>query len=45
MQLDNMDKYLQSQPDSAVLLAIDTQNDFTVPDTAAETNGTIEAVP
>jgi nicotinamidase-related amidase len=40
-----MDEYLQPNPDSAVLLTIDTQNDFTLPGAPAEIEGTAEAVP
>ena len=40
-----MDEYIQPNPDSAVLLTIDTQNDFTLPGAPAEIEGTTEAVP
>ena len=40
-----MDEYIQPHQDSAVLLTIDTQNDFTLPGAPAEIEGTAEAVP
>lgn len=40
-----MDEYVRPHRESAVLLTIDTQNDFTVPDAPAEIGGTAEAVP
>jgi nicotinamidase-related amidase len=40
-----MDDYIQPHPDRAVLLTIDTQNDFTLPDAPAKIDGTAEAVP
>ena len=40
-----MDEYIQPHPDSAVLLTIDTQNDFTLPGAPAEIEGTDEVVP
>jgi hypothetical protein len=40
-----MNHYVNPHPESAVLLIIDTQNDFTVPGAPAEIEGTAEAVP
>ncbi len=40
-----MDEYTRPNQDSAVLLTIDTQNDFTLPGAPAEIDGTAEAVP
>lgn len=40
-----MDEYTRPRPDSAVLLTIDVQNDFTRPGAPAEIEGTAEAVP
>lgn len=40
-----MDEYIQPHPDSAVLLTIDTQNDFTLPGAPTEIEGTDEVVP
>lgn len=40
-----MDEYLTPHRDGAVLLTIDTQNDFTLPGAPAEIEGTAEAVP
>ena len=40
-----MDEYTQPNRDRAVLLTIDTQNDFTLPGAPAEIDGTAEAVP
>lgn len=40
-----MDEYIQPHPDSAVLLTIDTQKDFTLPGAPAEIEGTAQAVP
>lgn len=40
-----MDGYIEPHPDSAVLLTIDTQNDFTLSGAPAEIEGTAEVVP
>lgn len=40
-----VDEYIRPHPDSAALLTIDTQNDFTLPGAPAEIDGTAEAVP
>ena len=40
-----MDEYTRPNRDRAVLLTIDTQNDFTLPGAPAEIDGTAEAVP
>lgn len=40
-----MNERVRPRPDSAVLLTIDTQVDFTVPGAPAEIDGTAEAVP
>ena len=40
-----MDEYVRPHRDSAVLLTIDTQNDFTLAGAPAEIEGTAEAVP
>ncbi|WP_436924809.1 cysteine hydrolase family protein [Halosimplex amylolyticum] len=40
-----MSEYVRPNPDRAVLLTIDTQNDFTVPGSPAEIDGTADAVP
>jgi len=40
-----MDEYTHPNPSRAVLLTIDTQNDFTLPDAPAEIDGTSEVVP
>lgn len=40
-----MDRYTRPHPDQAVLLTIDTQNDFTLPGAPAEIEGTAQAVP
>lgn len=40
-----MNEYIRPHRDSAVLLTIDTQNDFTLPGAPAEIEGTAEAVP
>lgn len=40
-----MDEYIRPHRDSAVLLTIDTQNDFTLAGAPAEIDGTAEAVP
>ena len=40
-----MNGYIQPHRDSAVLLTVDTQNDFTLPGAPAEIEGTAEAVP
>jgi len=40
-----MDEYTQPNRDRAVLLTIDTQNDFTLPGAPAEIDGTAEAIP
>lgn len=40
-----MNEYIRPRRDSAVLLTIDVQNDFTLPDAPAEIEGTAEAVP
>jgi nicotinamidase-related amidase len=38
-------EYVEPDPDGAVLLTIDTQNEFKPPDCPAEVEGTAEAVP
>lgn len=43
--MSRMDKYIRPHRDSAVLLTIDTQNDFTSAGAPAEIDGTAEAVP
>jgi nicotinamidase-related amidase len=40
-----MNQYVRPHRDSAVLLTIDVQNDFTLPGAPAEIDGTAEAVP
>lgn len=40
-----MDEYTRPDTESAVLLTIDTQNDFTLPGAPAEIEGTAQAVP
>lgn len=40
-----MEEYIRPHENSAVLLTIDTQNDFTLPGAPAEIQGTAEAVP
>jgi nicotinamidase-related amidase len=40
-----MNEHVRPHQDSAVLLTIDTQEDFTVPGAPAEIDGTVEAVP
>jgi len=40
-----MNEYVRPDPNRAVLLTIDVQNDFTVPGAPAEIDGTAEAVP
>jgi nicotinamidase-related amidase len=40
-----MDEYVRPHGESAALLTIDTQNDFTLSDAPAEIDGTAEAVP
>lgn len=40
-----MNEYIRPHRDKAVLLTIDTQNDFTLPSAPAEIEGTVEAVP
>lgn len=40
-----MDEHVRPRPNSAALLTIDVQNDFTLPDAPAEIEGTAEAVP
>ncbi len=40
-----MDEYVRPRPDSAALLTIDVQNDFTLSGAPAEIEGTAEAVP
>lgn len=40
-----MNEYIRPYRDSAVLLTIDTQNDFTLPGAPAEIEGTAEVVP
>lgn len=40
-----MDEYIKPRPENSVLLTIDTQNDFTLPDAPAEIEGTAQAVP
>ena len=40
-----MDEYTRPHPDNAALLTIDVQNDFTLPGSAAEIDGTAAAVP
>lgn len=40
-----MDEHVRPRRDSAVLLTIDVQNDFTLPGAPAEVEGTAEAVP
>lgn len=40
-----MDAYIRPHRDSAALLTVDTQNDFTLPGAPAEIQGTAEAVP
>lgn len=44
-ELRHIDQYTQPYPDSAVLLTIDTQNDFTLPGAAAEIEETAQVVP
>lgn len=45
MELFLMDEYIRPHRDSAVLLTVDTQNDFALPGAPAEIEGTAEAVP
>ena len=40
-----MDEYTRPDPDRAVLLTVDVQNDFTLPGAPGEIPGTAEAVP